>query len=94
MSLPLELFKNCNVRYCMPVSENDLLLQEIKKKLAEDLKFFKTEFNENAKKEKYYWSEFRDRERIRRIRELLEYFEKSGSKTTAAIAGLQETHKK
>ena len=90
----MELFKNCNVRYCMPVSENDLLLQEIRKKLAADLKFFKTEFNENAKKEKYYWSEFRDRERIRRISELLEYFEKSGSKTTAAIAGLQETHKK
>lgn len=39
------------------------------------MKQFEKEFAEKSKKDKYYWGEFRDKERIRHISALIEYFE-------------------
>lgn len=71
----MELFKNCRTNYCITINEKDPLLAELKKKLEEDLKQFEKEFAEKSKKDKYYWGEFRDKERIRHISALIEYFE-------------------
>ena len=73
----MELFRDCNVQDCIAISATDPLLSEIRKKLGEDLVRFQEEFNKKIKKEKYYLTEFRDRERIRCINELIEFLEKS-----------------
>ncbi len=49
-ALEMELFKDCRIGYCIEISEEDLLLKEIKKKLEEDLKRLEKEFNKKAKK--------------------------------------------
>ena len=46
-----------------------------KRKLKEDLERYEGEFEENSRKDEYYWNEYRDRKRIRRIRELMEVFD-------------------
>lgn len=76
----MELFKDCRTYYCITITEKDPLLAELKKKLEEDLKQFEKEFAEKSKKDKYYWGEFRDKECIRHINALIEYFGKIGKK--------------
>ena len=76
----MRLFKDCEAYSCITISEKDPLLTEIKKKLAEDKERFERELKGKIKKEKYYWGEYRDRERIRRIDALIEYFGKIGKK--------------
>ena len=73
----MELFRDCKAQDCITIPATDPLLNEIRKKLGEDLVRFQEEFNKKIKKEKYYWTEFRDRERIRCINELIEFLEKS-----------------
>ena len=46
-----------------------------KRKLKEDLERYEGEFEENSRRDGYYWNEYRDRKRIRRIRELMEVFD-------------------
>ena len=77
-ALEMELFKDCKTYYCIAITEKDPLLTEIKKKLTVDLNRFEDEFAEKSKKDKYYWGEYRDRERIRHINVLIEYFGKIG----------------
>lgn len=72
----MELFKDCKTDYCITITEKDPLLAELHKKLTEDLERFEKEFSEKSKKDKYYWGGFRDKERIRHLNELIEYFGK------------------
>lgn len=74
----MELFKDCKTNCCIAVTEKDPLLAEIKKKLTEDLDRYEEELAERSKKDKYYWGEYRDKERIRHINVLIEYFGKIG----------------
>lgn len=76
----MELFKDCKTYYCITITGKDSLLAELKKKLEEDLKKFEKEFAKKSKKDKYYFGEFRDKERIRHINALIEYFGKIGKK--------------
>ena len=79
-ALEMDLFKDCRPGDCIAISEEDLLLKEIKKKLEEDLERLEKELNQKSEKDYHYWEEYRDRERIRRIRALIEYFERIGKK--------------
>ena len=72
------LFKDCKTHYCIAITEKDPLLTEIKKKLTEDLNRYEEELAEKSKKDKYYWGEYRDKERIRHINVLIECFGKIG----------------
>lgn len=76
----MELFKDCETYYCITITEKDPLLAELKNKLEDDLKKFCKEFAEKSKKDKYYLGVFSDKERIRHINALIEYFEKIGNK--------------
>lgn len=78
----MELFRDCKAQDCVTITATDPLLDEIRKKLAEDLVRFQEEFNKKIKEEKYYRTEFRDRERIRCINELIEFFGKNTLKET------------
>ena len=73
--LESELFEKCKVEECMEALQGDSLLEKIEKKLAEDLERYEKEFEENSRGDGYYWNEYRDRKRIRRIRELMEVFD-------------------
>lgn len=77
----MELFEDCKTysSYII-INEKDPLLTEIKNKLKDDLKRYEKEFANKSKKDKYYWGEYRDSERIRHILELIEYFGKIGKK--------------
>ena len=70
-----ELFEKCNVGECMEILQGDSLREEMKRKLKEDLERYEGEFEENSRKDEYYWNEYRDRKRIRRIRGLMEVFD-------------------
>lgn len=76
----MELFEDCKTDYSIDIKENDPLLDEIKKKLKDDLSRFESELAEKSKKDKYYWRKYRDKERIRHINALIEYFGKIGEK--------------
>lgn len=76
----MELFKDCRTYYCITITEKDSLLGELKKKLQEDLKQFEKEFAEKNRKDKYYWGEIRDKERIKHVNALIDYFGKIGKK--------------
>ena len=84
-ALEMELFKDCRTYYCITITEKDPLLAELKKKLEEDLKQLEKEFAEKSKKDKYYWGEFRDKERIRHINALIECLGKIGKKEKKPI---------
>lgn len=79
-ALEMELFEDCKTNVCITIAPNDPLLSEIKKKLKDDLDRYEKEFADKSKKDKYYWGEYRDRERIRHISALIEYFGKIGKK--------------
>ncbi|OLR56642.1 hypothetical protein BHK98_11520 [Hornefia porci] len=70
----MTLFRNCKTDYCITITEKDPLLTELKMRLEEEQKRLEKEFCEKSKQDKYYWDEFRDRERIRHISTLVEYF--------------------
>lgn len=74
----MELFKDCKTYYCIAITEKDPLLAEIKKKLTEDLNRYEEELAERSKRDKYYRGEYRDKERIKQINVLIEYFGKIG----------------
>lgn len=74
----MELFRDCKTFYCITIDDKDPLLTELKKKLEEDFKRYEEEFAEKSKKDKYYCGEYRDKERIRHINALIEYFGKIG----------------
>lgn len=74
----MKLFQDCKTSYCITMTEKDPLLTELKKKLEEDLKRKEREAAEKSRQEKYYRGEFRDKERIRHIHGLIEYFGKIG----------------
>lgn len=76
----MELFKDCKIYNCITINEKDPLLKELKKKLGEERKRLEKDFSEKSKKDKYYWGEFRDKERIRHVNTLIEYFGKIGKK--------------
>ncbi len=79
-ALEMELFEDCKTNVCITIAPNDPLLSEIKKKLKDDLDRYEKECADKSKKDKYYWGEYRDRERIRHISALIEYFGKIGKK--------------
>lgn len=79
-ALEMELFENCKTNDCITITEKDPLLSEIKKKLRDDLDRYEKEFADKNKKDKYYLGEYRDRERIRHISEMIDYFGKIGPK--------------
>lgn len=79
-ALEMELFKDSKASSIWGITEKDPLLDEIRKKLADDLQRYGDEFTEKRKKDKYYWGEYRDKERIRRINELIEFFGKVGKR--------------
>lgn len=72
----MELFRDCEVSCCMTISEESHLLNDIRKRLSEDLERFESEFNKKSLKEEYYWDKYRDSERIRHIKLLIEHFER------------------
>ncbi len=72
----MELFRKCEIDNCLTVSDNDALLDDIKKNLSEDLERFEKEYNEKSEKDEYYWSQYSDKQRIKHIERLIEYFEK------------------
>lgn len=74
----MELFEDCKTDYCITINEKDPLLTDLREKLDEELKRLKEEISEKSKKDKYYWGEFRDKERIRHISTLTEYLGKIG----------------
>lgn len=76
----MDLFKDSKTYNCISISEKDPLLAELIKKLGEDLKRFEKELAGKTKQSLYYRGQFRDKERIRRINVLIEYFEKIGMK--------------
>lgn len=69
-----ELFEDCGIQSCIALAEKDPLLKEIGKKLTEELEKFEKEHAEKIRKNPYYWKEYSDRERIKRIKGLIEYF--------------------
>lgn len=79
-ALEMELFKDCKTNVCITITEKDSLLLEIKKKLKDDQDRYEKEFADKSKKDKYYWGEYRDKERIRHISAMIEYFGKIGKK--------------
>lgn len=79
-ALEMELFEDCKTNVCITITEKDPLLSEIKKKLRADLDKYEKEFADKSKKDKYYWGEYRDKERIRHISAMIEYFGKIGKK--------------
>ena len=79
-ALEMELFEDCKTYSCITITGKDPLLTEIKNKLKDDLDRYEKEFADKSKKDKYYWGEYRDRERIKHISSLIEYFGKIGKK--------------
>lgn len=61
----MELFEDSKASSWAGITETDPLLDEIKKKLAEDLQRYEDEYTEKRNKDKYYWGEYRDQKRIR-----------------------------
>ncbi len=78
--LEMRLFKDSKAYSSVGITEKDPLLDEIRKKLADDLQRYEDEFSEKRKKDEYYWGEYRDEERIRHVNELIEFFGKVGMK--------------
>lgn len=74
----MELFEDCKTECCITITEDDLILAEIKKKLAEDLERYGKELADKSKRDKYYLGEYGDRKRISHLQALKEYFEKIG----------------
>ena len=79
-ALEMELFEDCKTNVCITIAPNDPLPAEIKKKLKDDLDRYEKEFADKSKKDRYYWGEYRDKERIRHISAMIEYFGKIGKK--------------
>lgn len=79
-TLERELFKDSKAYSYVEITEKDPLLDEIKKKLAEDLRRYKDEFEEKQNKDKYYRGIYRDEQRITHISALIEFFGKIGKK--------------
>ena len=79
-ALEMKIFENCKIYSCITITGKDPLLTEIKNKLKDDLNRYEKEFSDKSKKDKYYWGEYRDRERIKHISSLIEYFGKIGKK--------------
>lgn len=75
-TLEMELFEDCKTNVCITIAPNDPLFAEIKKKLKDDLDRYEKELADKSKKDKYYWGEYRDKERIRHISAMIEYFGK------------------
>lgn len=75
-ALEMELFEDSKVDSCIEITENAPLLDEIKTKLADDLRRYEDEFEEKRKENRNYWGEYRDRERIRHMNTLIEFFGK------------------
>lgn len=65
----------------MGTLQGDSLWEEVKKKLKEDMERYERMFEENSRKDGYYWNEYRDREQIRRIRELMKLFDRKREET-------------
>ena len=78
--LEMQLFGDSKVYSCVEITEEDPLLDGIKKKLADDLQRYEDEFAEKSNKDEYYRGEYRDKKRIRHINALIEFFEKMGKK--------------
>ena len=74
------LFEDCKPYSCITFTDKDPLLNEIKKKLAEDFERFEKELAEKSKKDRYFPGEYRDKKHIRHIQSLIEYFGKIGKK--------------
>lgn len=79
-ALEMELFEDSKAYSWAGITEKDPLLDEIKKKLADDLRRYEDEYTEKRNKDKYYWGEYRDQERIRHMNALTEFFGKIGKK--------------
>lgn len=76
----MRLFEDCKAFNVITITEEDSLLAELKKKLEEDLRKYENEYAEKRKQDKYYWGEFRDKERIRHLNVFIEHFGKIGQK--------------
>lgn len=79
-ALEMELFEDSKAYSCVGITEKDPLLDEIKRKLADDLQRYEDEFTEKRNKDKYYWGEYRDKKRIKHMTALIEFFGKIGKK--------------
>ena len=78
--LEMALFEDCRLDRCITITDKDPLLDDIKKRLEENLEKLKGESAEKSKKDGYYHGEYRDREHIRHMQTMMEYF-KSAEKT-------------
>ena len=78
--LEMKLFKDSKAYSCMEITEKAPLLDEIKKKLEDDLQRYEDEFTEKSKKDKHYWGEYQDKERISHMKAMIEFFGKIGKK--------------
>lgn len=78
--LEMELFKDSKAFSGVEITEQDPLLDEIKKKLADDLQRYEDEFIHKRGKDEYYSGEYQDQVRIRHIQALIEFFGKIGKK--------------
>ena len=78
--LEMKLFEDSKAYSGVEITEKDPLLDEIKKKLTDDLKRYEDEFTEKRDKDKYYRGEYRDQRRIRHINALIEFFGKTEKK--------------
>ncbi len=75
-ALEMELFRECEIENCLTASDNDPLLNDIKKNLSEDLERFEREHDEKIRSDEYYWGQYSDEKRIEHINKLIKYFEK------------------
>lgn len=78
--LEMDLFKDSKTFSGVEITAQDPLLEEIKKKLADDLQRYEDEFTQKRGKDDYYPGEYQDQARIRHIQALIEFFGKIGKK--------------
>ena len=76
----MDLFENCEPRGIIVPDAGTPLLKEIKKALAEELEEAEKTAEENRKADRYYIGEYRDKQRISRIKYLQKYFGEVGAK--------------
>lgn len=79
-ALEMELFEKSKAYSRAEITEKDPLLDEIKRKLADDLRHYENELAEKTKKDRYYRGEYWDEKRIKHINELIDFFGKKGKK--------------
>lgn len=76
----MELFRDCKPYTCITLTAREPLLGDIKNMLEKDLEAVRKDYDEKSRQDEYYWGQYRAQERMRRIKELIEYFGIIGEK--------------